>query len=133
MGLWWKKVDATPPSEGAVTFEGDADATSKRWPVLWRFSQNWHILEVDRFHCPFELYFWSHGQAMYCRRLIRGKYVAVRVGPEAVTFWAETREVDSPPRLMKTGLIVPAIFRADQRDIRHQEDAEYFKKRAVFV
>jgi hypothetical protein len=87
MGLWWKKVDVKPPEEGCVVFEGDPKALSKkRWPVLWRFGQNWALLKVA-FDVPYILFFESNGVVMQYKTALRTNVVFVRIGPEQVKFW----------------------------------------------
>ncbi len=137
MGRWWKNTVHNPPEdeERKVTFEGDSEALSKRWPVLWRFCQNWRILKVARTG-GFKLYFRSaNGQRMRYRSLIFNDYVAVRVGPEEVTFWAVCgREQEyTPLKIVDMGLLIPGRFRKEYRDVRHQEDAGHFGRQAEFV
>ncbi len=91
MGLWWKKVDATPPEEGCAVFEGDPKALSKRWPILWRFHQRWaHIyIGLDMSEMSgYILYFESGGTVMRYRRTLRTVVVFARIGPDPVRFWA---------------------------------------------
>ena len=137
MGRWWKNTVHNPPEdeERKVTFKGDPKALSKRWPILWRFCQNWRILKVERTG-GFKLYFRStNGQRMRYRWLIFNDYVVVRVGPEDVTFWAVCAKEQeyTPLKIADTGLLIPGLFRKDRRDVRHCEDATYYGGQADFV
>ncbi len=116
MGLWWQNVQATQPVDQteSVTFKGDPRALSKRWPILWRFFQNWHIIRITG-STSFSLYFRSkNGQCMKFRKLIFSDYVAVRIGPEEVTFWAVSRNGDNLLADRTDGWI-PGRFRKDTR------------------
>jgi hypothetical protein len=113
MGLWWQTVDATPPGEGSVTFEGDPNALSKRWPILWRYHQDWYSLKVvmpPDYRLEGWVYFQAGEITMKYRRCIMDRYIMVRVGPNPVTFWVETRD-GRPGSLSLTGGKKPGILR----------------------
>lgn len=137
MGLWWKSIPYQNIHEnGIVHFKGDSSALSKRWPVLWRYCQDWYILSVHeiqpswfRFRPSdgYRLYFVAAEVAMEFRGLIRTRYVAVRVGPTPVSFWAKSSS-GRHIRLSKTGAMIPANrCRFDHSQLASQQMQEYLK------
>jgi hypothetical protein len=137
MGLCCKNTVHNPPEdeERKVTFKGDPDALSKRWPILWRFCQNWRILKVARTG-SFKLYFLSvNGQRMRYRDRIFKDYVVVRVGPEEVTFWAVCgREQEyTPLKIVDMGAWIPGRFRKDTQGPPDTFRAIHLAKQAEFV
>jgi hypothetical protein len=137
MGRWWKNTVHNPPEdeERRVTFKGDPNALSKRWPILWRYCQNWRIIRVAR-TSGFKFYFCSkNGQRMRYRSLIFRDYVAVRVGPEEVTFWAvcASEQEYKPLKLVDMGVWVPGRLRRDTQDSSEGLRALRLAKEAEFV
>ncbi len=135
MGLWWKNVDAQPPedAEKFITFKADPEALSKRWPILWRFCQNWHIIKVTVFPKPCKLYFRSEsGQTMLFRGRIFSDYVAVRVGSEDVMFWVVCG-TGIYPKMARMNITIPGMLRRDKRDIWQKQGGDRFKHQAQFV
>ncbi len=136
MGLWWKNTGGVMPEDETrrVSFAGDPEAMQKRWrPIIWRYHQNWQILRVGSrksFRMNFES---ADGHLMRCRRLIRSEYVAVRVGPEPVTFWAISEASGEPLRIMAMNLMIPGLLRRDTRDMRHREEAAILERETVFI
>jgi hypothetical protein len=137
MGRWWKDTVFNPPedAERKVTFEGDSEALSKKWPILWRFYQNWRIIRVAS-SGGFRLYFQStNGQRMVYRWPIFKDYVAVRVGPEEVTFWAVSagEQEYTPLKVVDMGVWIPGRFRNDTRENWDALRAIRLAKQAEFV
>ncbi len=137
MGRWWKDTVHNPPEdqERKVTFIGDTGALSKRWPILWRFCQNWRILKVAR-SGSFRLYFRSaNGKRMVYRWPIFADYVAVRVGPEEVTFWAvcEREQCYTPLKIVYMGVWVAGRFRKDTQSSWDSLRALRLAKQAEFI
>jgi hypothetical protein len=123
MGLWWKDVNVKPPEDKGyfVTFNGDSAAISKRWPILWRFGQNWHILQIAHGDSPCQLYFRSEdGRIMRYRRRIYTEYAAVRVGPESVMFWATGFSPLRHHKIFDTLNVIPNLLRPDKRTDFHR-------------
>lgn len=98
MGLYYKYIDDLPPEDEflRVDLPGDPEACPKRWyPIYWRYQHNWVMLEVDTSaHDPnslneFWMHFTTNAVTMRRRKPFKGKYVAVRQGSEATTFWVE--------------------------------------------
>lgn len=89
MGLWWRRAEPfrMPRGEG-VSFEGIYGLSSKRIPLLWRVWWPYYVLKVTGFQNSYELEFISGGAHMVFRRRITTRYVAVRIGPDPVQFWA---------------------------------------------
>lgn len=119
MGLWWKKVNGQIPVRNAVTFTGDPSTVPKSIPILWRYLQDWHCLQVmdwrdHNFGAGYHLFFSSGSHMMRYRRVLRTRFVMVRVGTEPVTFWVEnTKGVAG--ELVNSGKMVPAHrFRPDR-------------------
>jgi hypothetical protein len=134
MGLWWKTVDVQPPkdSKKLVTFDGDPKALSKRWPVIWRLSQNWHIIRVEGGE-GYHFFFRSHhGHVMQYRKWLYSDYVAVRVGPESVTFWAQD-VAGAAIEIHNTSITIPGYFREDTRHDLMKEFARQRRKEADFI
>lgn len=136
MGLWWKNIYATPPEdeERKVSFEGDPEALPKLWyPILWRYSQNWQLLRVSS-RRPYRINFRSaDGYCMQCRKLIDRELVAVRVGPEAVTFWAVSDANHQPLKIVDMNIVFPGKHRRDRRDMWQRQDSQRFDNQAEFV
>ena len=135
MGLWFEKINTTPPTdeERVVFFKSDPQALSKRWPILWRFCQNWHILKVAS-SGPFRLYFRSaDGQCMRSRRSVSSEYVGVRVGPTDVAFWAVRDSDGEEAKLARMNVSIPGILRKDMRSMWHRQDAERFEDMTQFI
>ncbi|MES2748941.1 MAG: hypothetical protein V4606_00920 [Patescibacteria group bacterium] len=119
MGLWWEEVNDKVPFASAVTFSADKSAVSKRVPILWRFMQDWHCLQVMGWHGHghdggYRLFFASGLHKMRYRKVLRTRFVMVRVGTEPVSFWVEnTKGVAG--ELIRNGRMVPAHrFRPDR-------------------
>ncbi len=72
---------------------------------------------------------------MRYRSLIFKDYVAVRVGPEEVTFWAVCgREQEyTPLKITDMGVWIPGRFRTDTRNPDHRMIADHLRKKAMFV
>ena len=135
MGLWWKKTYEIPTGdiEKNVSFGGDPEALSKRWPILWRFCQNWQILRVASSE-GFRLHFrTADGQCMSYRNLIFSEYVAVRVGTEIVLFWATSGKTGHALKIADMRIMIPGRFRSDRRDMWQRQDADRFEKSAQFI
>ena len=113
MGLWWKKVNAQLPCCGAVSIEGDSEAVSKRWPIVWRFGQNWISLIVQEpydFWGGYHVYFSSPSGTMKYRKLLFTKFVMVRIGPDRLNFWVEDTQ-GNVGRLALTEAALSGLFR----------------------
>jgi hypothetical protein len=136
MGRWWKDTYSAPSEdeERRVTFKGDPGALSKKWPILWRFHQNWRILKVER-SSSFSLYFRSaSGQCMKYRWPIWSDYVAVRVGPDEVAFWAVSNMGGDHLKIVDMGVCIPRKFRTDVRSDHERADAAYIlREQPVFI
>ena len=78
---------AKPQGEG-ITFEGDPEAVPKT-DRSWREKWKWSILRSPR--TEYRMYFSSGRFSMFYIRTIRTKCVAVRIGPDAVTFYARAQ------------------------------------------
>lgn len=134
MGLWWKNDNATPPedAERKVSYNGDPQALSKRYPILWRQRQNWQLLRVAS-SVPYWLHFQSaNGRCMQYRKLIHTEFVAVRIGPEAATFWAVDAHRE-PLKIADMRIMFPAQLRRDSRDMWQRQDAQRFENQTEFV
>jgi hypothetical protein len=113
--MWWKNVDVEPPKQGAVTLDGDPKAISKRWPIIWRFGQNWQslMIRVPHIHSRgYRAFFSSGGVTMMCRRELVSLYIMVRIGPDPVTFWVEDHR-GVPGELVLTEGMMPGLLRKD--------------------
>jgi hypothetical protein len=125
MGLWWKRVFFDEvPMEATVRFAGNPSAMSKSVPILWRYMQDWHCLQVGsvgngEFSDGYHLFFTSSdnsddGLVMQYRRLLRARFIMVREGPEPVRFFITDSSFARPGELIKTDVMVPANrFRRD--------------------
>ena len=133
MGLWWKKVSVEPPKEGCAVFEGDPQALPKKWwPILWRFRQDWALLQVA---CdgPYIFFFESEGTVMSYKTALNRKIVFVRIGPKPVRFWA----VGVNGQLVGvsfTGQYIQAPLRNDKFSGHlPKELAQYYRKDHPFI
>jgi hypothetical protein len=118
LGIWWQRFwfDEVP-IEGAVRFGGDASAMSKSVPILWRFMQDWHCLQVGsvgtgEFSDGYHLFFTNSdnsddGYVMKYRSLLYARFIMVREGPEPVRFFITDSIFARTGELLKTGIMVP--------------------------
>jgi hypothetical protein len=119
MGLWWKEeLSLSDPGwQSRVKFSGDPSAVPKSWPVLWRYGQDWHCLQVcGHYEAGYQLHFMTNQTRRTFDKFLTARFVMVREGQEKVIFWA--RDVDrNPVELKKTGRMVPAHrFRPDRSE-----------------
>jgi len=107
MGVWWQEVHVPVP-EVKLHFAGDPSAISKAWPVLWRYGQDWHCLQVATdFEYGYRIYFATRTTQMSHKKLLTSRFVMVREGTEPVIFWAENYHGEHI-ELQKTGRMIPA-------------------------
>jgi hypothetical protein len=133
MGAWWKTVRAAVPTdrERRVSFEGDPKAPSKGWWIIWRYCQNRHIIRIER-EGQYRFFFHSEGQVMQFRKWLFSEYVAVRIGPKPVTFWAED-ERGKALLIHDMSIMIPGLFRKDPRGAERKQWAKDFSSRAEFI
>ena len=113
MGICWKNVDNQPPAEGFVEFAGDKTALSKRWPILWRYQQNWYSLKVEipgSSQSGYCVFFQAGDRTMQYRRFVSTIYIMVRVGQGPVKFWVETWD-GRFGKLSRTAGMKPGLLR----------------------
>ncbi len=126
MGVWWEDVDVPVPKQ-VVRFAGDPSAISKRWPVLWRFGQDWHCLQVSGdYESGYRLYFATGRHQMSHKSLISARFVMVREGPEPVVFWAED-EHGEQINLIKTRRMLPAHRFRPERSWHQAPSMDYLR------
>lgn len=90
MGLWWKHIkdEFTPGCRKGLKFPGDPKAPPKRWWNFWRWRQKWRVLEVKNFQWYYRVEFKDPTNHMYHKGLLKVPYIAVRIGPDPVEFFA---------------------------------------------
>jgi len=129
MGLLWESVwlENKVPLALTARLVGDKSAMPKSVPILWRFMQDWHCLQVgsvgngefsDGYHLYFTIFTQKdnpgHGSVMHYRRLLRARFVMVREGRDPVCFFITDRSGTQVGELIKTDVMVPANrFRRD--------------------
>jgi hypothetical protein len=86
---------------------------SKDIPILWRFNQNYHMLEVSiergNPENGYYIYFFSGKTVMRYRKELFTRYIAVRVGPKRVMFWIESNYPGIAGTLTKTEFVYSPI------------------------
>lgn len=95
MGIYWKTVHHVLSWPG-LSFEGDPDAQNT--PFLWRFQWKWALINVENIGgsgCC-HIFFATDTCARQYRWPICTPYIAVRIGPSPVTFWAEAIGIGNP-------------------------------------
>ena len=126
MGLWWKRVWVEVPKQ-VLQFAGDPSAVSKSWPILWRYGQDRHCLQiVGKYELGYRLYFSTETRIMSFRNQLVSRFVSVMEGPEPVVFWA-IDDNGVKLEILKTGRMLPASrFRPD-RSLPNASSFEYLR------
>ncbi len=142
MGIWWEHVDVNPYSvseDRVAHFSGEPGAMPKHIPILWRFNQNYHLLEVSIEHGypenGYHIYFFSGKTVMCCRRELVTRYVAVRIGPKPVKFWIKSNCPGIAGTLTKTGFVYSPIRHQPVGDLTYDREIEAIRlaNQATFV
>jgi hypothetical protein len=83
---WCYVIRPMHPRGSEIFLEGDIQAVSRNDPT-WRKNWKWILLQTDNWE-PYYVYFLSEGICMRYGPPIKTKYVAVRIGPGDVRFFA---------------------------------------------
>jgi hypothetical protein len=107
MGMFWKVMRWGSVPQSALVLQETRGTWSRWWPVLWRIGQYRYLLQVVGRTSQYQgyyVYFYLETQKKIVRyhQLIHTPYVSVRVGPEKIYYWAETR-THEPLNLTYTG------------------------------
>lgn len=85
-GIWWKRVEKLPSGEG-VLIPGNPKAWGKIVPFVWRFTNEWIVIEVDNVR-PYWLFYEAGSEKRKYHNALFTRYIALRVSRGDVRFIA---------------------------------------------